>query len=232
VEATNGISPTGIKFDVDAGARISILAAPQRAIAFIKSTDCQTLKVELDSKVEKFKSEILLGALIENVNVRGRLIEYLIAGKDERLRQELIAALKAGKGGIPAFKTENKLGDYSREFPMYQTETDVKTKIMILASNPKAYNLDKMLQFLARDRSVFMFYFVGVDPGKIVSTVLVSMFQRRILDATILLKHWSRRNSRGVTQFEGQAINGLIEQPEYSIDGRQAVAFLEQIIAL
>jgi hypothetical protein len=170
--------------------------------------------------------------LIENVNVRGRLIEYLIAGEDERLRQELIAALKAGNRGIPAFKTENKLGDYSREFPGFDTETDVKTKVMILASNPKAYNLDKMLEFLSHDRSVFMFYFVGVDPGKIVNSVLVSMFQGRLLDATILLKHWSGRNSRGVTQFEGQAINRLIERPEYTIDEAGSVAFLERIIAL
>ena len=232
VEATTGISPTGIKFAVDAAARTSILAAPQRAKAFVKSVDCQKLKRELDSKVAKYKSEILLGALIENVNVRGRLIEYLIAGEDERLRQNLIAALKAGNRGIPAFRTENKLGDYSRAFPTFDTETDVKTKIMILASNPKAYNLDKMLQFLARERSVFMFYFVGVDPGKIVNTVLVSMFQRRLLDATILLKHWSGRNSRGVTQFEGQAINRLIERPEYGISEDQAVKFLDHIIAI
>jgi len=145
VEATNGISPTGVKFAVNANAKTNIQAAPARAKAFIESPDCQTLKRELDSKVERHKSEILLAALIENVNVRGRLIEYLIAGEDERLRQNLIAALKAGKRGIPPFKTENKLGDYSKDFPAFRTETDVETKVMILASNPKAYNLDKML---------------------------------------------------------------------------------------
>jgi hypothetical protein len=232
VEATNGISPTGIKFAIDATAKTNIFAAPVRAAAFVRSSDCKTLKQELDSKVEKYQSEILLAALIENVNVRGRLIEYLIAGEDERLRQELIAALKAGSRGIPAFKTVNKLGDYSRDFPTFETETDVKTKIMVLASNPKAYNVDKMLQFLARERSVFMFYFVGVDPGKTLSTVLVSMFQNRLLDATILLKHWSGRNSRGVTQFEGQAINHLIARPELGLDQSRATAFLEQIISL
>jgi hypothetical protein len=89
-----------------------------------------------------------LAALIENVNVRGRVIEYLIAGEDEALRQQLIVALKAGNKGLPRFKTDNTLGDYGRIFPTYDTETDVKTKIMILSSNPKAYNLDKMLAFL------------------------------------------------------------------------------------
>jgi len=103
---------------------------------------------------------------------------------------------------------------------------------MVLNSNPKAYNLDKMLEFLAQDRSVFMFYFVGVDPGKIVNTVLVSMFQKELLACTILLRHWSGRNSRGVTQFEGKTINHLILKPDSTIDKIQATDFLKRIIAL
>jgi hypothetical protein len=232
VEATNNIAPSGFKFVVDDVARGNILAAPSRAIRFVASQDASTLKSELDARVAKYKNEILLAALIENVNVRGRIIEYLIAGEDDALRQRLIAALKSGANGLPAFKTDNTLGDYQRQFDAFDTETDVKTKIMILSSNPKAYNLDKMLQFLARDRSVFMFYFVGVDPARIVDTVLVSMFQRDLLKATILLRHWAGRNSRGVSQFEGRAINELIEQPSIEIDERKAREFLEQVIAL
>lgn len=166
------------------------------------------------------------------MNVRGRIIEYLIAGEDHRLRQEIINALQKRTNGIPQFKTENDLGDYTREFDEYLTETDVKTKIMILNSNPKAYNLDKMLEFLASERSVFMFYFVGVEPGKIVNTVLVSMFQERLLNATILLKHWAGRNSRGVSQFEGKTIGHLILSPEISINEEKAMIFLEKVLAL
>jgi len=232
VEATNNISPTGIKFVVNESAGAAILAAPQRAARFVESEDCNILKAELDAQVSKFRSEILLAALIENVNVRGRIIEYLIAGEDEALRQELVSALKAGNKGLPKFKTGNTLGDYTRKFAAYDTETDVKTKLLILSSNPKAYNLDKVLEFLANSRSVFMFYFVGVDPGKIVNTVLVSMFQEKLLRATILLKHWSGRNSRGVTQFEGRAINDLIAQPEFSINTEEAGQFLQRVIAL
>jgi hypothetical protein len=103
---------------------------------------------------------------------------------------------------------------------------------MILDSNPKAYNLDKMLDFLASDRSVFMFYFVGVDPGEIVNTVLVSMFQTKLLRSTILLKHWAGRNSRGVSQFEGKTINELIMNPESAVDERAAVEFLQRVIVL
>ena len=232
VEATNNISPSGTKFIVGDGERHNILDAPIRAIRFVASRDAAALKTELDNKVEKFKNEILLAALIENVNVRGRVIEYLIAGDDESLRQRLIAALKSGTHGLPLFKTDNTLGDYQRNFDAFDTETDVKTKIMILKSNPKAYNLDKMLEFLADDRSVFMFYFVGVDPGKIVNTVLVSMFQKKLLACTILLRHWSGRNSRGVTQFEGRAINDLIERCDSQIDEQKAQDFLARVIAL
>lgn len=232
VEATNNISPTGVKFLVTDGVVPAILAAPERAQQFIQSNDCATLKAELDDQVREFQSEILLAAFIENVNVRGRVIEYLIAGEDEALRQKLIAALRAGDKGLPRFKTDNTLGDYTRVFPSYDTETDVKTKILVLNSNPKAYNLDKMLDFLANSRSVFMFYFVGIDPGKIVNTVLVSMFQEKLLQATILLKHWAGRNSRGVAQFEGKAINELIAKPEYSIDKDDARRFLRNVIAL
>jgi hypothetical protein len=231
VEATNDISPSGVKYIVTGKAKNSILDAPQRAIRFVSSSEALELKRELDEKVEKFKTEILTAALIENINVRGRIIEYLIAGKDEKLRRALISALKAGDKGIPQFKTENALGDYQKIFKDYHTETDVKTKIMILNSNPKAYNLDKILEFLALEKSVFMFYFVGVGP-EIVSTILISMFQERLLESTILLKHWSGRNSRGVTQFEGKAINSLILKPEFQIDEAKAAAFLEKIIAL
>lgn len=232
VEATNNISPSGVKFGVDDAARNNILSSPSRAIRFVASQDASTLKSELDAKVARYKNEILLAALIENVNVRGRVIEYLIAGEDEGLRQRLIAALKSAEHGLPAFKTNNTLGDYQKHFEAYDTETDVKTKIMILNSNPKAYNLDKMLQFLSSDRSVFLFYFVGVDPNKIANTVLVSMFQSDLLEATILLRHWAGRNSRGVSQFEGRAINKLIEKPSIEIEEQKAKEFLERIIAL
>lgn len=232
VEATNNISPSGTKFRVSNEAVSIILEAPQRAKRFIDSKDYDVLKGELDAQVRKFRMEIMLAALIENGNVRGRIIEYLIAGEDDALRQQLIAALRVGNRGLPPFKTENTLGDYQRQFDTFDTETDVKTKIMILNSNPKAYNLDKMLEFLASDRSVFMFYFVGVDPGKIVDTVLISMFQAKLLRATILLRHWSGRNSRGVTQFEGRTINNLIVTPESVIDETESVDFLKRIITL
>lgn len=232
VEATNNISPSGEKFAVEPAEQSVILRAPERAASFVKSADALALKAELDKKVETLKNEILLASLIENVNVRGRIIEYLIAGENEKLRGELIHALQNRGKGIPAFKTDNALGDYQRLFDAYHTETDVKTKIMILNSNPKAYNIDKVLGFLAREKSVFMFYFVGVDATKIVNTVLLSMFEANLLGCTIVLRHWAGRNSRGVTQFEGKTINSLISSPTFDIDQNAAVAFLHKLIEL
>lgn len=232
VESTNNISPSGAKFAIDDIGVANILDSPMRAINFVASPHAVTLKSELDERVAKHKNEILLAALIENVNVRGRVIEYLIAGEDEKLRQELISALTSDSKGLPVFKTDNTLGDYQRRFDEFDTETDVKTKLMVLNSNPKAYNLDKMLEFLANDRSVFMFYFVGVDPGQVINTVLVSVFQKGLLDATILLRHWAGRNSRGVSQFDGRTINRLIEEPSAEINELKAKAFLEHIISL
>ena len=89
-----------------------------------------------------------------------------------------------------------------------------------------------MLKFLAREKSVFLFYFVGVDATKIVSTVLVSMFESRLLASTIVLRHWAGRNSRGVTQFEGKAINALIASPASLIAQDASIVFLRKLVAL
>jgi len=103
---------------------------------------------------------------------------------------------------------------------------------MVLDSNPKAYNLDKILEFLSTDRSVLMFYFIGIDPSKIVNTVLISMLQKDLLGSTILLKHWAGRNSRGVSQFEGETVGKPILSPDQSINEGKARQFLERILTL
>ncbi|MEK9134932.1 MAG: hypothetical protein AAB451_01395, partial [Patescibacteria group bacterium] len=218
VEATTNISPSWKKFSISSVAKTVINSAPERAIKFIESEEYSQLKSDLDSKVKKYKNEILIAGFIENVNIRGRIIEYLIAGEDDELRKSLITALRKNGSAVPGFKTKNSLGDYIRVFDKYDTSTDVKTKIMILSSNPKGYNIDKLLEFLAKDKSVFMFYFIGIEPNKIVNQILISMFQLDLLKSTILLKHWAGRNSRGVTQFEGSTIHKLILSPNNKID--------------
>jgi len=233
VEATNNISPSGIKFEVSTKAKGTILSAPSRAKEFVESKDYLQLKSELDTKVNQYKNEILIAGFIENVNIRGRIIEYLIAGEDEKLRESLVQALHNSNRIIPNFQTQNNLGDYIKIFNNFDTATDVKTKIMVLSSNPKAYNIDKVLEFLAKDKSVFMFYFIGIEPNKIVNQILISMFQNDLLKSTILLKHWSGRNSRGVTQFQGEVIHKLLLSPvNTKINERESEQFLNTLIDL
>ncbi len=232
VEATTGISPSGSKYELSLEAEEVVKQAPQRAINFVNSADFVELKSDLDAKVEQYKNEILIAGFIENVNIRGRVIEYLIAGEDDDLRDKLVQELYNSNKKISSFGTKNSLGDYTRIFEKYHTETDVKTKIMILKSNPKAYNIDKMLKFLATDKSVFMFYFIGLEPNKIVAQTLISVFQIDLLNSTILLKHWAGRNSRGVTQFNGEIIHNLILSANNEIDISESKNFLEKLIRL
>lgn len=232
VEATTGISPTGRKYEITANDDKLIKQAPQRAIEFVASKEFLALKDELDQKVSQYQNEILIAGFIENVNIRGRIIEYLIAGEDEQLRANLVRELHNDDKKISRFATKNDLGDYTRIFDRYNTATDVKTKIMILKSNPKAYNIDKMLEFLSKDKSVFMFYFIGLEPNKIVAQILTSVFQTDLLQSTILLKHWAGRNSRGVTQFEGDTIHKLILAPNNKIDLVESRKFLQTLVEL
>lgn len=156
----------------------------------------------------------------------------MITSEDEESTQKLVDAVIQSNGEIPKFRTSNELGDYTREFNRFETATDIKTKIMVLNSNPKAYNIDKLLEFLSQDESVFMFYFIGIEPHKIVNHVLVSMFQVDLMNSTVVLKHWAGRNSRGVTQFQGSALNKLILSPDNRINRHDSIAFLRQLIAL
>src|SRR3989344_616711 len=226
VEATTGISPSGKKYKLTTKAKSFIKLAPERALKFVKSKDYLKLKSDLDNKVKKYKTEILIAGFIENVNIRGRVIEYLIAGEDEKLRSRLVKELRNSNKKISRFGTKNSLGDYTKIFKQYNTATDIKTKIMILKSNPKAYNIDKMLEFLSKEKSVFMFYFIGLEPNKIVAQTLISLFQKDLLKSTILLKHWAGRNSRGVTQFEGETIHKLILSSNNKIDIKESQKFL------
>ncbi|MFZ2620892.1 MAG: hypothetical protein WAX85_00660 [Minisyncoccia bacterium] len=232
VEATTGISPSGKKYEVSSNDKLVIKLAPKRASNFIKSKEYLELKSDLDKKVEQYKNEILIAGFIENVNIRGRIIEYLIAGEDEELRANLVKELHNADKKISRFGTKNDLGDYTKIFDQYHTATDVKTKIMVLKSNPKAYNIDKMLEFLSKEKSVFMFYFIGIEPNKIVAQTLISMFQKDLLKSTILLKHWAGRNSRGVTQFEGGIIHDLILNSDNQIDIEESEVFLDKLIKL
>jgi len=234
VEATNDIVPTGRKFDISTNDDClkNIFNAPNRAIAFSESEDYIDLNKDLDERTRKFENEILIAACIENVNLRGRIIEYIIAGDDVLMREQLISAL-VNNEEFPRLITRDGLGDYAKNYAEYRTETDIKTKIMILSSAPKGYNLDKMLEFLAEPNTVFMIYLVGIDYGdRTIKTKLISIFQETLIDNTIVQLHWAGRNSRGVSQFNGDAVKQIILHEKNTINPDKALAFLNKIINL
>ena len=229
VDATNAVVAAGHAFSISDLAKFNIFDSPNRAINFSKSNGYSILKSELDELVSNNSPAILIASLIPNANIRGRVIEYLIAGEDEELREKLIQSLLDNQESLPRFATENSLGDYTKKFDLFYTETDIKTKVMVLDSNPKAYNIDKMLEFLSKDNSVFLFYFIGIYPGKTFNTALVSMFEERLVKGTLLLKHWAGRDSRGVTQLEGKVIKDIIINPSHQIDTSGAISLINSM---
>ena len=112
-------------------------------------------------------------------------------------------------------------------------EVEIKTKLMDRASSPKAYNIDKALQTLARPNTLIVFCFVGINISEeSTTTSTVSILDSTVIRATRIQFHWAGRNSRGVTQLTGDL--GPLFSPEFeeTIDQDAAVAFLEDLINL
>lgn len=228
VEATNDIAPTGRKFIPTELQSESIKKSISRAISFLDSVEYNDLNDDLNKRIRAVESEIAIAAFIDNVNLRGRIIEYLITAEDD-LRTTLLHCLRT-KQPLPKIFTSDELGDYKREFEYYLTETDIKTKVLFLSSNPKGYNIDKLLAFLSRDRSVYLIYVVGIDKDGHIRTQLCSMYNRQLLSGTRIIKHWAGRNSRGVTQYDGKSLEEIIFEFDSSIDVDAANEFILNLL--
>lgn len=228
VESTNNIAPTGKKFTPSLSQLDCICKSVDRAASFLSSKEYTLLNEDLNSRVDAVKSEIIIAAFIENVNLRGRIIEYLITSEGD-LKNVLMKSLRE-KTTLPDIFTADELGDYERKFDDYVTETDIKTKILFLSSNPKGYNIDKLLSFLSEDKSVYLVYIVAIDENKNIQTRLCSMFNRQLLSGTRIINHWAGRNSRGVTQYDGKALEDIVESFDNSIDLEKAQDFIKTCI--
>src|SRR5439155_9225482 len=97
---------------------------------------------QLLAELSKHQREILELAEIDNVNLRGNRIEQLLtgAGNFHLLGDQIIETVNNGRIVV-----------------------DLKTKLLGLSSNPKLYNIDKMLNALATEPTVFCLFFIGVD---------------------------------------------------------------------
>ena len=230
VAATNNIHPYGKRFEPTIQQTACIMRSVQRAEDFMMSREYSILNADLQSRVNAVASEIAIAAFIDNVNLRGRIIEYLITSADD-LRSVLIDSLHTGRP-LPKIYTYDDLGDYGRTFEDFDTETDIKTKVLFLSSNPKGYNVDKLLSFLATEKSVYLIYVVAIDEHKRISTRLCSMYNRPILTGTKVIKQWAGRNSRGVTQYDGKALESMVFNFDGSIDRMYAEQFIRACIEL
>lgn len=229
VIATKQIVPTGKQFMPTASERVCILNAVQRADSFCRSSAYLTLKQDLDSRVTAVQNYLLQASQIENINLRGRVIEFLITASKEQ-KEELIRCLH-NKASLPKIFTADSLGDYGRVFEDYITATDIKTKMLFLSSAPKGYNVDKLLQFLSRPKTVYLIYVVAIDAQSHIQTQLCSIFHTQLLAGTHVIKHWAGRNSRGVTQYDGQALEHIISHFHPEMDIEKGKSFLEQCLA-
>lgn len=231
VDASSNIKPVNQKFIPSDVESKNIYESVSRAVDFISSDNFSVLEDDLNERCNKSRKEILIASHIENTNIRGRLIESLITSNDEE-RQHIINNLHNLEAALPSYDTKNGLGDYYREFNNGDTYTDIKTKVIYLNSNPKAYNVDKFLKQMADSRSIFLFFFIGVDENSIFKTLLCSVYHGKLIDNTILQFHWAGRNTRGAAQFSGIAIDEMLKEANFNnnICVDKAKAFLKQLL--
>ena len=81
-------------------------------------------------------------------------------------------------------------------------------------------------------RSIFLFFFIGVDENSIFKTLLCSVYHGKLIENTILQFHWAGRNTRGAAQFNGIAIDEMLKENNFKnhIDEPKAISFLEDLL--
>lgn len=231
VDASSAIKSVSTKFEPTSQELININESVNRAQRFIISTDYAELLCDLNQRCEDVKESIFIASHIENVNIRGRLIEALIT-TEKGEREKLLSDLAHLEQALPTYDSRNGLGDYIRHFDNSDTYTDIKTKIIYLNSNPKMYNIDKFLQCMAEEKSVFMFYFIGIDEKGIQHTALCSVFNKTLIHSMQLQSHWAGRSTRGVAQVSGHTINTILNSENINqIDPTLALKYLQTLLA-
>lgn len=190
--------------------------------------------IELQQRVDGMQREIHLATQkIDNVNIRGRVIEFLITEEDSSLKRQMIQALHQEQA-LPEFKTENQLADFACKYADFKIAVDIKSKVLTHESNPKGYNVDKLLQFLSQKNSVYLVLLVGIAESGEITLRLCSIFDQRLLPPnTRIIAHWAGRLSRGVAQFIGSGLAEILHDDEkIQIDPKTAHQYLENLIAL
>lgn len=230
VEATGNMVPFKTKFLPSNEQMKSILSSVERAKIFVESSGADDLEKDLRDRVSRNIDAIAVASRIENTNIRGAMIEYLITRA-----QDVAADWSEMEDGLPRWDLKHGLGDYVRRFEDAgaNTYTDVKTKILYRSSNPKGYNIDSFLETMAEEDSVFMLYLIGIGREGLVDCKLCSVYDHRLIAATRFRSEWASSATRGTTQFVGKMIEKeIIENPDFRtevVEG-EAHAFLRSLL--
>lgn len=85
---------------------------------------------------------------------------------------------------------------------------------------------------MGKNRTVFMFFFVGIDETGVVNTILASVFHDKLQKTTLLQHHWAGRSTRGAAQFNGKTINELLKENLFinRIDENESKQFLKKLL--
>ena len=211
VEATNKIVGRTTRFDPTPDERSILMNAPDRAHHALGSRRMNDIESKWCRRVNRMREHILETAVIDNVNLRGNRIEQLLTGAGD----------------------QRDLGDIADEFEDGQIAIDVKTKLLGRASAPKAYNVDKMLSFLAQPGSILAFLLVGINlTAREVSVRLLPVLEKTLLNHTRVQPLWAGRSSRGVTQLSGAFGQMLDRRYTPSVEIEQAQRFLGRLLDL
>ncbi|MBL7186615.1 MAG: hypothetical protein ISS70_09835 [Phycisphaerae bacterium] len=212
VEATCNIQGTGHRYCPTQGQREAILLSPQMAASLTGQPEYLSVQHDLASRITAKREKILEHSQIDNVNIRGNMIEQEITG----------GVNKHGLGDIVYALCDG-----------IELQVEIKTKLLHQASCPAAYNVDKALEALGNSKSLIAFCFVGIDPpSRTVLSSTVSIFDGTVLDATRVQFHWAGRNSRGVTQLTGDLTKLFSTSFKETIDVAKAQQFLHGLVEL
>lgn len=173
-------------------------------------------------RIEQYAEEILLVAKnVDNINLRGNIIEYIIVNwEEDEVWAHIIQTIRWGNFDIQSeFVNENCLWDCEFDIDGYNVAVDVKTKLISEnhSSSPKIYNIDKFLEFHADSRSVFLLLFVWIDiENDELFLALRSPFDKELIVNQSVYSHWSGRSRRGTVVYNEEAIESVIfREPEY-----------------
>ena len=209
VDTTNEIQGVGQKFLPSSRQRNNIF----QSVLLVQQAQSvlSDIKIDIDKGIIERRNDILKLAQIDNVNERGNLIEQIIT-KD--INRHEIGDLYFRRGKIDII-------------------LDVKTKILGKSSNPKGYNIDKLLETLAQGNIFFGYYFLGINrESSQIKTVALSFLDSTIIDCTRIQFHWAGRNSRGVTQLSSGLDAIFLPRFMPEVEENKAIEFLEGLIAL